>query len=88
MVQSERDILNCAGGGIVVEPAMFSAVERVAFVIELVGGLGVRMVVSFSSQGLKTKYSKLRLKRLTRLIICPSEALTKRSPMDGVESFS
>lgn len=88
MVQSERDMLNCAGGGVLVDVATFSEVVRAAFVIEVVAGVGERMVLNFSSQGLKTKYSKLRLKSPTRLIICPSEELTNLSPTDGVESFS
>ena len=87
-VQSERDILNCAGGDILAGTATFSAVERAAVVTELVGGVGLRMALSFSSHGLKTKYSKLRLKRLIRLIFCPSDELTNLSPTDGVESFS
>lgn len=81
-------MLNCAGGGILVETATLSAVESPAGVTELMGRLGVRMALSFSIQGLKTKYSKLRLKRLTRLIFCPSDELTNLSPIDGVESFS
>lgn len=86
-MQSERDMLNCAGGGIFVDTATFPEVEGDALVVELVAGVGFRIVVSFSSQGLKTKYSKLRLKRATRLIICPSEELTNRTPIAGVESF-
>ena len=87
-VQSERDILNCAGGGGWVDVAIFSAVVRAAFVTESVTGVGVKMLLSLSSQGVKTKYSKLRLKRPTRLIICPSEELTNLTPTEGVESFS
>jgi hypothetical protein len=87
-VQSDRDILNCAGCGVLVDVATFSAVVRAAFVIESVTAVGVKMLLSFSSQGVKTKYSKLRLKRATRLTICPSEELTNLTPTEGVESFS
>lgn len=87
-VQSERDILNCAGSGVLIDVVAFPAVVRAAFVTESVTGVGAKMLLSFSSQGVKTKYSKFRLKRPTRLIICPSEEFTNLTPTEGVESFS
>jgi hypothetical protein len=67
IVQSESDTLSCAGGGGPGDVgAMASAVRRVDLVREFEGE--VRRMFSFSSHGLNTKYSRLRLNKPRRLI--------------------